>query len=54
MPGPYGLLSLVNGVALGMIVAPGLPLRPLLVLVLGAAALFVARDGRVAMRWQRR
>ena len=52
MPGPYGVLSLLNGAVLGMAMAPGLPLRPLSTLVLAGFAMLVVADGRP--NWMRR
>ena len=53
LPGPYGVLSLLNGVVLGMVVVPGLPLRPALTLALAVLALMVVRDGG-RLVWVRR
>ena len=53
MPGPYGVLSLLNGVVLGMVVVPGLPLRPALTLALAGLALVVVKDGS-RLVWVRR
>ncbi len=53
MPGPYGVLSLLNGVVLGMIVVPGLPLRAMLATVMAGLALVVVTDGR-RVAWTRR
>ena len=44
-PGPYGVLSLLNGAVLAMLVAPGLPLRLVMVAALAVVALWVVRDG---------
>lgn len=46
LTGPYGVLTLLNGVITGMAVVPGLPLRPLLTLAMVALALLVVQDGR--------
>ncbi len=53
MPGPYGVLSLLNGVVLGMVVVPGLPLRPALTLALAGLAGAIIRDGG-RLLWVRR
>ena len=53
MPGPYGLLSLLNGVVLAMLTVPGLPLRPVTALALAGLAWLVAGEG-VPLRWARR
>ena len=53
IPGPYGVLSLLNGVVLGMVVVPGLPLRPALTLALAGLALVIVTDGS-RLVWVRR
>ena len=53
MPGPYGVLSLLNGVVLGMVVLPGLPLRAVVTLSLAGLALLIVRDGSRPV-WVRR
>ncbi len=53
IPGPYGVLSLLNGAVLGMAVVPGLPLRPALTVALAALSLAVVRDGS-RLVWVRR
>ena len=45
LPGPHGVLTLLNGVVTGMAVVPGFPLRPLLTLAMVALALVVVKDG---------
>ncbi len=51
--GPYGVLSLLNGVVLGMIVVPGLPLRPVLTVALAGLAVVIIKDGS-RLVWVRR
>ena len=51
--GPFGALCLLNGAALALLAAPGLPSRPLLALALGALAVLVADDGATWLRLRR-
>jgi hypothetical protein len=53
MPGPYGVLSLLNGVVLAMVTTPELPLRPFMALALAVLGCLVASDG-VLPAWVRR
>ena len=48
--GPFGALCLLNGAALALLSAPGLPSRPLLALALAGLAVLVADDGATPLR----